>query len=189
MVLSHTKAYRMDKTQLIQQAYEVSHILEDDGTFPNNQTLPLLIYKGALLLQPGDDESAIKKVFESNGWTNSWVDGVFDYHHYHSVTHEVMGVYCGTADLQLGGPHGVCVEVLRGDVIIIPAGVAHKNLKSSEDFSVVGAYPGGKDYDMNYGKDGERPAADENIARVPLPDKDPVYGIEGAVKTAWKAKV
>jgi len=178
----------MDKTQLIQQAYEVSHILKDDGTFPNNAVLPLLVYKGALLLQPGDDESAIKKVFESNGWTNPWVDGVYDYHHYHSVTHEVMGVYCGTADIQLGGPHGVCVEVLRGDVIIIPAGVAHKCLKSSEDFSVVGAYPSGRNYDMKYGKDGERPMADENIANVPIPGKDPVYGAEGPVKQIWKAR-
>lgn len=179
----------MDKTQLIQQAYEVIHVLEDDGTFPNNAALPLLVYKGALLLQPGDDDSAIKKVFESNGWTNSWVNGVYDYQHYHSVTHEVMGVYCGIADIQLGGPHGVCVEVVRGDVIIIPAGVAHKCIKCSDDFSVVGAYPDGKDYDTNYGKEGERPKADENIARVPVPDKDPVYGKQGALNQNWKTKL
>ena len=178
----------MDKTQLIQQAYEVSHILEDDGTFPNNARLALLVYKGALLLQPGDDESAIKKVFESNGWTNSWINGVYDYHHYHSVTHEVMGVFCGMADLQLGGPNGVCLEVLRGDVIIIPAGVAHKCLKASDDFSVVGAYPDGREYDLMYGKEGERPSADGNIADVPEPDKDPVYGEEGPLKQIWKAQ-
>ena len=177
----------MDKTQIIQQAYEVAHVLKDDGTFPNNALLPLLIYKRALLLKPGDDESAVKKVFESNGWSNAWVDGVYDYQHYHSLTHEVMGVYCGTADIQLGGPEGVCVEVMRGDVIIIPAGVAHKCLKSSEDFSVIGAYPAGRNYDMNYGKQGERPKADENIANVPVPDKDPVYGIQGALKEKWKS--
>lgn len=179
----------MDKTQIIQQAYEVSHVLEDDGTFPNNGSFPLLVYKRALLLQPDDDETAIKKVFESNGWSNSWVNGVYDYHHYHSVTHEVLGVYCGTADLQLGGPHGVCVEVFRGDVIIIPAGVAHKCNKSSEDFSIVGAYPDGKDYDIMYGKEGERPKADENIAGVPVPSKDPVYGSEGPLRQSWKTKL
>jgi uncharacterized protein YjlB len=182
----------MDKTQLIQQAYEAEKIFKDDGTFPNNPTLPLLVYKGALLMQPGDDAVAIKKVFEENGWTNSWVAGVYDYHHYHSLTHEVMGVFCGTADLQsadlqLGGPHGVCVELCRGDVVIIPAGVAHKCLKHSNDFTVVGAYPEGKDYDMNYGKEGERPKADENIAAVPLPKKDPVYGDAGMMKETWKS--
>jgi len=176
----------MDKTQIVQQAYEAFHVLKDDGIFPNNRDCPLIIYKGALLLQPGDDESAIKKVFEQNGWSNAWVDGIYDYHHYHSVTHEVLGVYCGTADLKLGGPHGVCVELTRGDVIIIPAGVAHKCEKSSEDFSVVGAYPDGKDYDMNYGRDGERPKSDENIKQVPVPDKDPVYGANGPLMQSWK---
>ena len=178
----------MDKTQLIRQAYEEHRVLEDDGTFPNNASLPLLVYKGALLLHPDEEPKAIEKVFESNGWTNSWVDGVYDYHHYHSLTHEVLGVFCGVADLQLGGPHGVCVELVRGDVVIIPAGVAHKCTKASHDFTVVGAYPEGKSYDMNYGKEGERPAADENIAKVPLPEKDPVYGSRGGLNEFWKGE-
>lgn len=179
----------MDKTQIVQQAYEVIQVLEDDGTFPNNPDLPLLIYKKALLLQPNENESAIEDVFRSNGWTNLWVNGVHDFHHYHSLTHEVMGVYSGTADLQLGGPHGVCVELIRGDVIIIPAGVAHKCLNCTDDFSVVGAYPEGKNYDMNYGKEGERPNSDENIARVEIPDKDPVYGDKSGLKEIWKPKL
>jgi len=40
---------------------------------------------------------------------------------------------------------------------------------------------------MCYGKPGERPQADENIARVPLPRTDPIYGIEGPVLDFWKA--
>ena len=175
----------MDKTQVIQQAYEVFKVLEDDGIFSNNGVLPVIVYKRALLLQPQDDASAIENVFKENGWSNLWVNGIFDYHHYHSNTHEVMGVCTGTADVQLGGPNGVCVEVSRGDVLIIPAGVAHKCLKSSDDFSVVGAYPQGMDYDMKYGLDGERPDADENIKKVPLPEKDPVYGKEGPAGKNW----
>lgn len=176
----------MDKTQLIHQGHIVCRVLQDDGTFPNNSRLPVIIYKGALLLHPSDDSTVIKKAFEANNWTNAWVDGIYDYQHYHSVTHEVLGIFCGTADVQLGGPHGVCVEVNRGDVILIPAGVAHKCLKSSHDFLVVGAYPDGIEYDLNYGKDGERPQADENISRVPLPEKDPVYGDKGPLKDNWK---
>ena len=175
----------MDKNKLVQQAYEVFKILTDDGTFPNNAKLPLVVYKGAFLLRPDENEAIIEKHFADNNWTNSWTGGVYDYHHYHSLTHEVMGVYCGTADLQLGGPEGVCVELTRGDVIIIPAGVAHKKLQCSHDFSVVGAYPDGREYDMNLGKDGERPKADENIAEVPLPSTDPVYGTEGPVAKNW----
>lgn len=176
----------MDKTQLVQQAYEAYKVFKSDGYFPNNPHLPLLVYKGALLLHPADKASAVKKVFESNGWANSWVNGIYDYHHYHSLTHEVLGVYCGRADVQLGGPHGVCVEISRGDVIIIPAGVAHKCLKHSDDFTVVAAYPHGKHYDMNYGTEHEHPFVDENIVRVPLPEKDPVYGAEGPMMKQWR---
>jgi len=175
----------MDNTQKVQQAYEVFKILEDDGVFPNNSKLPLIIYKGALSLLPGDDASVIVNVFKQNDWTNSWINGIFDYHLYHSTTHEVLGVFTGTADVQLGGPHGVCIELSRGDVLIIPAGVARKCTFCSEDLSVVGAYPEGKNYDMNYGIEGERPRTDENITGVDLPGKDPIYGEDGPLKQNW----
>lgn len=163
-----------------------SHIFEDDGLFPNNPKLPALVYKGALFLHPGDDEDAIIRLFGKNNWTNAWTAGIFDCHHYHSVTHEVLGVFCGMADIQLGGPEGVCVEVVRGDVIIIPAGVSHKNLKSTPDFVCIGAYPQGKDYDLNYGKPEERQNAVLNISKVPLPEMDPVFGKEGPLLECWK---
>jgi uncharacterized protein YjlB len=67
---------------------------------------------------------------------------------YHSTSHEVLGVHSGVATLRLGGEHGKNVEVVAGDVVIIPAGVAHQNLSSSDDFGVVGAYPGGHDWDL-----------------------------------------
>jgi uncharacterized protein YjlB len=61
-------------------------------------------------------------------------------------------------------------------VIIIPAGVAHKNLGSDAKFGCVGAYPEGKEYDMNYGKPEERGITLHNIASVSMPDADPVFG-------------
>ncbi|MBS0000436.1 MAG: hypothetical protein KFF73_15755 [Cyclobacteriaceae bacterium] len=70
--------------------------------------------------------------------------------------------------------------------MLIPAGVAHKNLGSSADFRVVGAYPEGQSWDMNYGKEWERPTADENIRKVKLPVMDPVFGQEGPVIDQWK---
>src|SRR5688500_13211330 len=95
--------------QTIQKAHIVCHIFEDDGVFPNNEKLPAIVYKGAFLLHPEDDGSVIKQVFESHNWKNAWENGIYDYHHYHSVTHGVLGVVCGKADVQLGGPAGVCV--------------------------------------------------------------------------------
>lgn len=179
----------MDKNQLIQKAYTISQKFEDDGVFPNNPQYPLLVYKGALFLHPDDDVSVVKQVFEHNNWTNVWQNGIYDYHHYHSNTHEAMAIFCGKADVQFGGPHGICLELLRGDVLIIPAGVAHKCIESSHEFCCIGAYPNGIGYDINYGKEGERPAADDRIKNVPLPVKDPVYGDNGPLKEKWVQNV
>ena len=162
------------------------HILEDDGQFPNNSSFPVLVYKGALHLHPDDEPECIISLFEKHNWTNAWKNGIYDYHHYHSTTHEVLGVFCGVADVQLGGPEGVCVELNRGDVIVIPAGVAHKNLSGSHDFICVGAYPDGGLYDINKGEPGERPKADDNIAKVEVPKADPLYGFEGPLIDYWK---
>ena len=80
------------------------------------------------------------------------------------------------------------MRVVRpGDVIVIPAGVAHKNLGASADFRVVGAYPRGQHPDLCTGKPGERPQADRRIARVPLPEQDPVYGPGGPLIAHWPA--
>jgi uncharacterized protein YjlB len=163
---------------------EVLHpILKDDGIFPNSE-LPLLVYRQALPITPGQPQ-AIEELFERNGWTNSWRNGIYNYHHYHSTTHEVLGILSGQCTVQLGGDSGVTITVMAGDVVIIPAGVAHKNLESSNDFVCVGAYPNGRSYDMNYGKADERARAVENIRKVPLPATDPVYGKQGPLFTHW----
>jgi uncharacterized protein YjlB len=70
-------------------------------------------------------------------------------------------------------------------VVVIPAGVAHKNLGDRSDFGVVGAYPNGRHPDLLRGQTDERPEADQNIRRVPLPQKDPVYGKDGPLKIHW----
>jgi uncharacterized protein YjlB len=158
--------------------------LKDDGIFPNNK-LPLLLYRKAVVLPKNDPATTFEKFFSANGWHGTWRNGIYSYHHYHSTAHEVLGIYCGTAKVELGGGDGVVHEVHPGDVIIIPAGVAHKNLGSSADFGVVGAYPHGQDWDMNYGKIGERPQADRHIARVALPKADPIYGLGGPLMEQW----
>lgn len=169
----------------IQHVNIIRHHITDDGNFPNNGHLALLVYRNALRLDKTIEGKEIETLFESNGWANAWQDGVYDYHHYHSITHEVMGVIDGTARIQFGGPSGISIMVERGDVIIIPAGIAHKNIGGDEIFKCVGAYPEGKDYDLNYGKPGERPKADENIKNVPLPEHDPVFGAAGPLIKEW----
>src|SRR5207244_1516328 len=115
----------------------------------------------------------------------SWRNGIYRYHHYHSTAHEVLGVFSGCATVRLGGERGITEKLTAGDVLIIPAGVGHKNLDSSADFGVVGAYPLDQQADMNYGREGERPRADQNIARVARPKSDPIYGEDGALLQYW----
>lgn len=62
---------------------------------------------------------------------------------------------------------------------------AHQNLGASEDFHVVGGYPKDQDADLLRGRADERPAADQRIARVPLPKGDPLTGAHGALIRAW----
>ena len=76
---------------------------------------------------------------------------------------------------------------VTGDVVVIPAGVAHKSLHASQDFCAVGVYPRGQRWDTCTGAPGERPRTDRNIASVPLPPADPLYGAHGPLMTHWSA--
>ena len=122
-----------------------------------------------------------------NGWGRSWRASVYDFVHYHSQIHEVLGVARGNASLEFGGIKGLTMRVKAGDVAILPAGTGHRLLEASRDFLVVGAYPEQGIYDeMTDSR--ERPEAIKRIAKVKLPKKDPVYGKGGPLKRFWKAR-
>jgi len=158
----------------------------DSGRFPGNR-LPALLYKKALDIPLLFPATHVKNVFERNNWSNSWDAGIFTYHHYHSITHEVLGIYSGSARVQLGGNDGPILLLEKSDVLAIPAGVAHKNLDRENAVGVVGAYPEGSDYDIQRGEPGERPTADQHIAALPVPLTDPLTGARGELLTSWKS--
>ena len=92
---------------------------------------------------PGCSTEAIfEELFERNGWADSWRNGVYDYLHFHSRIHEVMGVARGSAVVQFGGRRGRRLRLKAGDVVILPAGTGHRSVSASKNFLVVGAYPG-----------------------------------------------
>ncbi len=164
----------------------VVKLIPENGEFPNNGKLPLILYDQVLELPKGGAPDQIEKLIRSNGWGNSWRWGLYDYHHYHSTAHECLCIYQGSVRVQFGGENGLVIEATAGDVLILPAGLAHKNIRCSAGFRTVGCYPAGQSPDMNYGKPGERPAADRNILNVPLPRLDPIYGKIGTLPKAWK---
>jgi uncharacterized protein YjlB len=90
----------------------------------------------------------VLSLFERNGWTGAWTNGIYRDHHYHSNAREVLGIVAGRVRVELGGEGGQTVELATGDVVVIPAGVAHKNEGASPVLLVVGAYPRGQSPDM-----------------------------------------
>lgn len=163
-------------------------LLKEDGDFPNNSELPLLLFPAAVDLPDDDPARVFEQRFSENGWGSSWRNGIFPYHHYHSTAHEVLGVYRGEAKVLFGGEDGETRKVTAGDGVVIPAGVAHKCLEWSSDLGVVGAYPGNQRPNLLRGRSGERPEADENIAAVPRPETDPLFGPEGPLMDHWKER-
>src|SRR5439155_6676807 len=97
---------------------------------------------------------AARSLLAEHGWRGCWVDGIFDFHHFHSTSHEVLAVVAGEATVELRGPQGNAFDVTVGDVLVLPAGTGHRRACARGGFTVVGAYPAGQeDYDLLRGDD------------------------------------
>ena len=162
-----------------------THVFADDGTVPNN-ALPLVLYRGALG-QEGDLASRCEAMFDANGWPGAWRNGIYGHHHYHSTAHEVLGIARGSARVRLGGENGATVELRQGDVVVIPAGVAHKRESASGDLLVIGSYPKGQRPDICQAEAKSHDRSARNVAQVPLPGCDPVTGKAGPLLDCWRA--
>jgi len=74
--------------------------------FPNNGLLPVIIYRQAISLDDLEGSCLFEDIFTAHRWGNCWRNGVYDYDHYHSRAHEVLGILSGNVTVQLGGPRG-----------------------------------------------------------------------------------
>jgi uncharacterized protein YjlB len=146
------------------------------GMLPNSR-FPLLIYRGAV---PGGGEEAVRERFRAHGWLNNWrYPGIYIYHHFHTTSHECLGVAAGWMDLVLFGKGGTRVRVEAGDVVAMPAGVSHAMVDNSNDVMVIGGYPEGRDWDNiqeEHLTEELRRAAAKRIMMLPIPARDPVRG-------------
>jgi uncharacterized protein YjlB len=159
---------------------------KDDGLVPNHPRWPLIIYRGAVDLDERHDPAAvIEDLFEANGWGGTWRDGIYDYVHYHSRIHEVLGIARGKGRVRFGGKEGRIFTLKAGDVAVLPAGTGHQCLSADDDFLVVGAYPAAGTYDECMTVE-DRPRALKTIPKVPPARKDPVYGTGGSLSKLWK---
>jgi uncharacterized protein YjlB len=86
-----------------------SHLLVENGSFPNNGRLPLLIINGVFEKNRVSPER-FEQLFTSNLWPAAWRNGIYSFHHYHSMAHEVLGVYRGWVEACFGGPDGLILR-------------------------------------------------------------------------------
>lgn len=183
------------------------HLLKEDGSNPNNDALPLIVYRGAVDVGGTVPESAVEQAFGKNGWGDGFRGDTYPFHHYHSTAHEVVGCARGKARLQFGGARGPVVDVRAGDAVLIPAGVTHCRLDDAPGYASVGAYPPGQKPDLCVLSEADAetarrrgdteglelkvvegdalPAARAAVAGTPLPAIDPVAGSAGPVADLW----
>src|SRR3546814_18976596 len=110
------------------------------------ERLSVEVYRGAVRAEGEKAAQAFETLFADHDWPPQWRDTIFDYHHYHSTTHEALGVFAGVARLALGGPGGRIIEVRAGDALLLPVGTGLCRIDGSDDFAVVGAYPAGHEW-------------------------------------------
>ncbi|KAL1999297.1 hypothetical protein VTN02DRAFT_4728 [Thermoascus thermophilus] len=144
------------------------------------QRKPLLIYHGAFQASAQELWARLQEV---GAVVPQWQYTMYGRTHFHSTTHEVLGVVSGRARLCFGGernPERFEPTVEKGDLMILPAGVGHRLLDDLDGggFQMVGAYPPGKQWDMCYGSPGEERKV-TNIEKLGWFDTDPLYGKQG----------
>jgi uncharacterized protein YjlB len=166
----------------------VTHTFADDGRIPNNPHLPFVLYRGGIdLTGSPDPEDVIEKTFAANGWGDMWRNGIYPYVHYHSMIHEALAIARGRATVRFGGEKGEEIEVVPGDVVVLPAGTGHQCLHQTPTLVVIGAYPPSGKYNLCRGSKAEHAKALATILKVPLPASDPVFGAHGPLVTLWRA--
>ena len=176
-----------DLADLVRERKAHTFRFGDDGLIPNHPRWPLVLYRGAVRFPERFDPAAVlEELFEHNGWGDSWRDGIYDYVHYHSRIHEVLGIARGRATAT-GRLARTQAQLKPGDIAILPAGTGHQCLSATNDFLVVGAYPPSGTYD-ECTKRAEHERATKSIPKVPRPRKDPVYGAKGPLLAAWPSR-
>lgn len=135
------------------------------------------------------------------------VYGSLTYPHYHPNVHETYAVIAGSSTLCLGqdvrldqlvaansnGEQFVVVELVAGDVIVIPAGVAHCSKVYSPTYRYLASYPKeGENWKLVTDKHVNRVEHYDNLKdvetsrKVLMPSADPVFGLDrGGLCDIW----
>ena len=158
-------------------------VFPSSGGIPNSR-LPLVIWKKALPLEMRSGREACA-LYQRNGWGGTWVYTVYPFWHFHTKGHEVLSCVAGMATIGFGGDDGIVADVAVGDIAVVPAGVGHKKITASPGFQMAGGYPPNQEGDIvRPGQMNEEDIATA-LARLPLPETDPITGGRDGVVAIW----
>jgi uncharacterized protein YjlB len=143
-----------------------------------NSKLPVRMFRGALAPTATAKARRFREAFRRNGWAGIWTDTIYDYTHFHSNAHEVLGIAEGNVTIILGGAGGRRFRLKAGDMFAIPAGVGHRRVGDDTGLKVIGAYPRGQSH-FNMKRKGRA------VPRGPIPDTDQLYGRGGPLTRCW----
>ena len=147
-----------------------------------NSNLQVLIFRNIIPRSESPKTQVFRRLFRKNEWVGIWTDTIYDYTHFHSNAHEVLGIAEGKVTLRLGGEPGRLVRLKAGDMLVLPAGVGHRRVSDDRGLKVVGAYPRGQaHFDMK--------RAGHTVPKVSPPNTDPVDGEHGTVVRIWKQEL
>jgi hypothetical protein len=95
---------KSDLDELVRERKAHTRRFKDDGLTPNHPRWPLVLYRSPVALTHDFDPAAVfEDLFERNGWGDSWRAGIYDFLHYHSRIHEVLGIARGRVRVRFGG--------------------------------------------------------------------------------------
>ena len=72
----------------------IQKIILPHDNFPGNPSYPLLIYKH-IFSDMNTTPQTLQTMLNQNNWSHSWIDSIYDFHHDHSNTHEVLVIISG----------------------------------------------------------------------------------------------
>jgi len=162
-----------------------TYALTANDSVPNNPDCPLIVYAQAVPIGGADPAVAFEALFDVNGWPPAWRNGVLPFHHFHSTSHEVLGIYSGEVTVCFGGEGGPEITARAGDVIVVPAGVSHKRIASQGQLGIVGAYPQGHEPDLREADSSLCASHGQRVRQVSKPQLDPVCGAQGGLIEHW----
>jgi len=74
----------------------------DKGDDVPNSNLPVLIFRSVLAPGARDKANVFRERFRRSQWSGLWTDPIFDYTHFHSNAHEVLGIAEGKVTVPTG---------------------------------------------------------------------------------------